>query len=139
MHGSKRVFVGDVARVAQDELKALRAAYGFLLLAYVFMPDHAHFVIVPAGDYTIAQTMRLVKGGIARRVNAVLGQSGKLWQEGFFEYAPRTREQLNAYIEYVHANPVKAGTVNMAESFAYSSADGSCMRDYQAFFEAERE
>jgi REP element-mobilizing transposase RayT len=136
---SERVFVGPVASEAKQELLALREQYGFLLIAYVFMPGHAHFVIVPTGNYSISQTMRLIKGRIARRINNSLNREGRLWQEGFFEYAPRTVEQLNAYIEYVHANPVKAGLSVRAEDYAHSSANGDCMADYESFFENERE
>ncbi|MBI5288705.1 MAG: transposase [Chloroflexi bacterium] len=136
---SKRVFGGQFAQEATRELVALREQYGFLLLAYVFMPDHAHFVIVPTGDFSVSQTMRLIKGRIARRTNGLLNQEGRLWQEGFFEYAPRTIEQLNAYIEYVHANPVKAGLAGRPEDYDHSSASGDCMAHYESFFEAERE
>lgn len=140
VHGHRPVFVGDTGWIATQELKRLRKQYGFLLLSFVFMPDHAHFVIVPAGTHTISSTMRLVKGRVAPTTNRLLNREGKLWQEGFWDEAPRSIERLNAYIDYVHANPTKAGLSAAAESYPFSSAgDADCLADYHAFFDSERE
>ncbi len=136
---SRRVFSGNLAAVAVEQLLSDRERYGFLLPAFVFMPDHAHFVIVPAAPYSISHTMRIVKGSIARRINKATGQRGRLWQEGFFDKAPRTRDDVNTYIDYIHGNSVKAGMVARPEDYAYSSASGRGMSDYQRFFEEERE
>lgn len=136
-HRSPRIFVGRAAEIAVQELSDQRNRSGFLLLAFAFMPDHAHFVVVPHHSSNISGTMRIIKGSIARRVNQHLGTSGPLWQEGFFDRVARTREQLHAYIEYVHQNPVAARLVDDASAYPYSSGDGRCMADYHAFFEEE--
>lgn len=136
-HQSRRVFVGAAARIAVGELRDQHDRRGFLLLAFVFMPDHAHFVVVPSDSSNISGTMRIIKGSIARRINQHLDTSGPIWQEGFFDRVARTREQLHAYIEYVHQNPVAARMVDDASAYPYSSADGRCMADYHAFFEEE--
>src|SRR2546430_2176233 len=99
---SRAVFAGSSAAVALEALLDDRDRYGFLLLAFASMPDHAHFVIVPSGKHTISSTMRIVKGSIARRVNEHLARKGSIWQEGFYDKAARSIEQLNAYIEYTH-------------------------------------
>ena len=118
-HRSRNVFVARGAEVAVAERLTVRARHGFLLTAYAFMPDHAHFVIVPAGGYTISQTMRAVKGAIARRTNAELGTDGAVWQDGFSDDVAFTARKLNTYIEYVHANPVEAGIVKDAATYPY--------------------
>ncbi|MBI5289232.1 MAG: transposase [Chloroflexi bacterium] len=130
---SRRLFVGDAGKAAVGQLLADRDRYGFLLFAYAFMPDHAHFVLVPAEGHTISSTMRIVKGGIARRVNQLTGAKGTIWQEGFYDKVAHTIDQLNAYIEYTHRNPVTAGIVSRERDYALSSAEGSCLRDYQRF------
>jgi REP element-mobilizing transposase RayT len=138
-HEFERIFVGLGAQTAMDELLDLRRKYGFLVPAFVFMADHAHVLIVPAKGFTISQTMRLVKGGIARRVNSVLKREGAVWQDGFRDNAPRSIDELHAYITYIEQNPVRAGlTVNVGE-YPFSSAAGRCESDYQAFFALERE
>ena len=77
--------------------------------------------------------MRVIKDSIAHRVNELRGTSGSVWQEGFFDKMARTMEQLNAYIEYTHNNPVKALMLSRAEDYSFSSANGDCMKDYQEF------
>jgi REP element-mobilizing transposase RayT len=130
--------VADVARHAVQELFAQKMLYGFLVLAFVFMPDHAHFVIVPARGYSIGQTMRAIKGAIARRVNVATAGSGAFWQSGFFDKNPRDIEALNRFVEYTESNPVRAHLTLVAADYAYSSADGSCVGDYHAFLELEQ-
>jgi len=134
---SRPVFRGEIASLAIEQLLADRDRYGFLLPAFVFMPDHAHFVIVPDPSYSISDTMRVIKGSIARCINRS-GGGGPVWQEGFYERAPRTRAELNSYIEYIHHNPVTAGMVERDEDYAYSSARDLSLVDYQRFFEEVR-
>ena len=137
-HESRRVFCGEVAAEAVDELNRIRHEYEFLLLAFAFMPDHAHFVLVPAANSIIGRTMQVIKGRIARRVNVVLGETGSIWQQGFYDRMVRTREQLNTYVEYTHKNPVEAGIVEREEEYEFSSANGSCLADYRRFFDEVR-
>lgn len=119
-------------------LREQRDKYGFLLMAFAFMPDHAHFVIVPAPEHSISQTMRVIKGSIARAVNECRGIEGAVWQTGFFDKNPRNVEELNEFIRYTHDNPVAAKLSSRAEDYAYSSADGGCLDDYRRFFEIEQ-
>lgn len=123
----------EFGEIAVQQLLGDRDRYGFLLLAYVFMPDHAHFVIVPADGHTISSTMRVVKGGIARRLNLAMGIRGSIWQAGFYDKVAHTLGQLNAHIEYTHGNPAAAGLVSRDEHYPFSSEDGSCLADYQRF------
>ena len=138
-HESERVFVGLGASTAMDELFDLRTKYGFLVPAFVFMPDHAHLVIVPQQGFTISQTMCVVKGGIARRVNSELHRDGAIWQDGFRDNAPKSIDELHAFITYTEQNPVRAGLATTATDYLFSSADGRYEADYQAFFALERE
>jgi len=128
-----------MARLAVNELWALKEHYGFRVLAYVFMPDHAHFVIVPAPGYTISQTMRVIKGSIARRVNAAAERAGSVWQDSFRADLPKSLDALNAYIRYIEDNPVAGGLSPTRESYPYSSADGRCIAEYREYLATERE
>jgi REP element-mobilizing transposase RayT len=132
---SRHIFKGRAGDAAAQQLLTDRARYGFKLLAYVFMPDHAHFVVVPNDGFSISQTIRLIKGGISRRLNTINDAKGSIWQEGFFDRVPRTREDLNEMIRYVENNPVKAGLSPLPEAYPLSSAGGSCVGDYRAFIE----
>ncbi|MDP9238098.1 MAG: hypothetical protein M3P30_12015 [Chloroflexota bacterium] len=136
-HQSRGAFVGGAAKIAVQELRDQHDRRGFLLLAFVFMPDHAPFRCRSGGFQQHLRDDAHHKGSIARRINEHLGTSGPLWQEGLFDRVARTREQLHAYIEYVDQDPVAARMVDDASAYPYSSADGRCMADYHAFFEEE--
>jgi REP element-mobilizing transposase RayT len=129
---------GERALIARQLLFEQRATYGFLLLAYVFMPDHAHLVVVPKADFSISQTMRLIKGTVARALNTLEGRSGRVWQDGFRDDIAFDLRQLNTYITYIHANPVRAGLSTKPESYRWSSANGDCQDDYERFFTEDR-
>jgi REP element-mobilizing transposase RayT len=131
-------FVGDVAKSAVEQLLSDSEHYGFKVLAHVFMPDHAHFLLVPAPGRSISDTMRLVKGNIARAVKRSTKVDGAVWQEGFFDRVPRELEDLNACIRYVEANPVKAGLCLMPEAYPHSSAGGDCLAAYRAYLDEVR-
>jgi len=86
----------------------------------------------------MSQTVRLIKSNIARRLNALDGASGAVWQEGFFDRVPRGIDDLNMMIEYIENNPVKARFVNGAGEYEFSSARGDCIDAYRAYLNDER-
>jgi len=128
VRGSRRLFIGEANKAAVETLFAQRERYGLLILAYVFMPDHAHFVLVPNAGYTIEQTMRVIKGSVARVVNGLLGLSGALWQGGFWDKMPRNVGELNRFIAYTEANPDRARLAAVRTS----AGDARCWQDYGA-------
>ena len=135
-HRSRRPFVSaKCGRAAVDALFDLAATYDFKILAFVFMADHAHFVILPGEGRSISAVMRIIKGGIARRINALEGRAGKLWQEGFFDKVPKDLAALNEFIRYVEDNPGAANLVRDAVGYEFSSARGQCLKEYHAFVE----
>jgi REP element-mobilizing transposase RayT len=114
----------------KSALLEMRERYRVLLLAYVFMPDHAHFVLVPAASFDISRTMRVIKGGIARAINRSRGGTGTIWQDGFYDRVATGLQDLNAYITYVHDNPVRSQLVGAAEQYRWSSASSFVELDY---------
>ncbi|MGY4533014.1 REP element-mobilizing transposase RayT [Pseudomonas sp. TE3786] len=75
------------------------------------MPDHLHW-LVELRNCTANQLMRQVKGRSARRVNALLGTTGALWQDGYHDRAIRREQDLLTVARYVVANPLRAGLVS---------------------------
>jgi putative transposase len=55
--------------------------------------------------------MHAIKGSSARKINVLLGRSGPVWQEEFFDHVLRSNESLAEKVEYVCQNPVRAGLV----------------------------
>jgi putative transposase len=119
-----------------QELGALRKDLGFLILAYVVMPDHVHLVIVPGEAVSLPKIMQYVKGRFARRCNSANGVTGKVWQSRYDETLIRDDSSLSARIDYVEANPVVAGIVDEPRAHPFSSA-ASGNGDLEAYFSGE--
>ena len=111
----------EAARFFLETLADVRREQGLKLLAYVVMPDHVHLVLVP-GRYGLGEAMKSLKGRFARHCNQARSESGSLWQDKYHEAIVRSDEQLSAYVDYVHYNPVEAGLCHEPEDWPYTSA-----------------
>jgi len=119
-------------RLSQPEIECLarvvrerRQKYHFLLTAWVFLPDHWHAILFPRFPLTLSRVMEATKVGSTHRVNAGRSECGLLWQPRFFDRAVRTVKEYYEKVEYIHQNPVRAGLVERAEDWPWSS-----VRDY---------
>ena len=75
-----------LARVIDER----RKEHGFLLGAWVFLPDHWHAIIYPAYPLTISTVMESIKGGVTKRINRSRREVGLLMQPRFFDRALRS-------------------------------------------------
>lgn len=93
------------------------------VLAWCLMPNHVHLVAVPAS----ASGLRRAIGEAHRRytcaVNRREGWTGHLWQGRFASFVMDERYMLAA-ARYVELNPVRAGLVERAGDYLWSSARG---------------
>ena len=98
-----------------------RAEHGFLLTAWVFLPDHWHAISYPQHPLTISKVMEAIKDGATKRINRRRREVGMLWQPRFFDRALRTVREYNEKVEYIHLNPVRAGLARRAVEWPWSS------------------
>ena len=106
-----------LARVIDER----RQKHGFLLTAWVFLPDHWHAIFYPRSPLTISRVMESIKDGATKRINHSRRESGVLWQPRFFDRALRTVREYYEKVAYIHRNPVAAGWVSHAEDWPWSS------------------
>jgi putative transposase len=99
-----------------------RDELGFLITAWVFLPNHWHAIVFPRPPVTISTVMKSIKVSAAARVNEMNGGKVPVWQGRFFDRALRTVKAYRETIEYIHWNPVKAGLAKRPENWAWSSA-----------------
>jgi putative transposase len=76
--------------------------------------------------------MQTIKGYTSRALNRDIGRKGRLWQPGFYDRIVRGWPHLLEVIEYIHANPVKAGLVDDPSDYEYSSAHRGVLTDLEA-------
>jgi putative transposase len=107
------------ARLFLETVQHYRQEGRYKLHAFVVMPDHVHLLITPQG-ITIERAVGLIKGGFSHRV----GSAFPVWQKSFTERRMRDAEEFMVRREYIHQNPVRAGMVQYAEDYAFSSAFG---------------
>ncbi len=89
--------------------------------AWCLMSNHAHFVVLPREETSLARTFGEAHRRYTRMVNFREGWRGHLWQERFHSY-PMDERHLLAAVRYVEMNPVNAGLVEKAEDWEWSSA-----------------
>ena len=90
----------------------------------VVMHDHAHAALQPLeispGVYhDLSRILNSLKGVSARRVNQLLGTSGKVWQEESFDRIIRNDFEYDEKMQYMWDNPVRAGLVERSEDYEF--------------------
>jgi putative transposase len=90
----------------------------------VVMPDHAHLLLSPltgadGWNFILPQIMPAIKGASARKINVLLGRSGAIWQEEFFDQVLRSSDTLAEKVDYICQNPVRAGLVKVEGEYRW--------------------
>jgi REP element-mobilizing transposase RayT len=124
---------------ACSALNEARTSCGFLILAYVIMPDHLHVITDGEKKPTIVQ--RFINGIISRRLIDFLKEHdyqsslNKLRHEEYrrghryslWDHHPNVRlltseSMFMQRVHYTHQNPVRLGLVERIEDYRFSSA-----------------
>ena len=95
--------------------------FGAELFGYCLMPNHVHWIVLPQHEAALSRTFGDAHGRYAAYLNTKLGRSGHFWQNRFFSCS-MDEAHLWAALRYVERNPVRAGMVDRASSFRWSSA-----------------
>jgi REP element-mobilizing transposase RayT len=127
--------VKEVTCAAIDEA---RKSAGFLLFAYVIMPDHIH--TITGSERKPSEVLRFINGIVSKRVIDYLKEGG--FQSSLDKLRHAKKERCYSYslwqhennakplfsegvfmqrVNYIHQNPVRAGLVERAEEYRWSS------------------
>ena len=120
--GRQYVLGTDAERCFYLELlrQAVRV-HGLSILGYCLMSSHVHVVVVPRRAEDLAQAWHRVHGRYAAYWNVSHASCGHVWQ-GRFHSCPLDAGQLWAALRYTERNPVRAGMVEEATAWPWSSA-----------------
>ena len=69
------------------------------------MPNHVYLLVCLLDDTDLLKQCRSWKKFTAGKINQVLGQTGRFWQEESFDRLVRLPEQFCAIQEYIRKNP----------------------------------
>jgi REP element-mobilizing transposase RayT len=103
-----------------DSLKWLHGQGKIECLGYTVMPDHLHLVFPLTGNAVLSKVIESFSKFTARRLNTVMGRTGRFWQHGFYERMIRDDEELYNQLRYLHENPVRASFVKTPEDWPLS-------------------
>lgn len=92
------------------------------MLAWVLMPDHAHWLVQMGDHHTLSTVVNRLKSASGRQVNRLLKRQGPLWQKAFHDHALRTEEDLRQVARYMVTNPLRAGLVRQMEDYPFWNA-----------------
>jgi putative transposase len=108
----------------------VKQTHAFRIDAMVILPDHIHAIwTLLEFDSAYSKRRSLIKANFSRKlpVNETISASSNkkgergIWQRRFWEHLIRDENDYNRYVEYIHINPVKHGSVRHCSDWSYSS------------------
>ncbi len=99
------------------ELFALRVS------AYCLLGNHYH-LLVQTPDANLSRCMRHINGVYTQRYNSRHSLDGQLFRGRYKAIVVSQDSYLLQLVRYIHRNPIRAGLVDKAEHYAWSSHKG---------------
>lgn len=95
---------------------------GVRMLAWVLMPDHAHWLIHLDNQDNLSTVVNRLKSSSSRLANRKLDRHGPLWEPGYHDHCLRAEEDLLAIARYIVANPLRAGLAKRVGDYPFWNA-----------------
>lgn len=89
------------------------------MLAWVLMPDHAHWLIELGEAQSLGKLVHGLKAFSAINVNGCMDRRGPAWNRAYHDRALRRDEDILAVARYIIANPLRAGLVSSVGDYPY--------------------
>ena len=74
------------------------------LFDYIIMPNHVHLLLIPSIEYSVEEITHSIKSYTAKRINTILGKTGKIWQRESFDRMLRSFGDYVDKVEYIKHN-----------------------------------
>ena len=110
-------------QLLRQVLHRVKEQYPFIMLGFVFLPDHFHLLIRPTAQSDFSTIMHSLKRNFTQQYKASVGITGSMrfWQKGFWDHIIRDDEDMRRHLDYIHYNPVRHGLVDRPELWPHSS------------------
>ena len=89
------------------------------MLAWVLMPDHAHWLLQLGECDSLSSVVSRLKSASSRCVNLAMGTQGPVWSRAFHDHAIRNDEGVVSAARYIVANPLRAGLVDRLGNYPF--------------------
>jgi putative transposase len=117
-HRQPRFIMPEPKRTFELALERVRRSYDLCIYGYVVMPDHVHLLLSEPEKETLAQALKSLKQGVARRL---LESDQHFWQKRYYDFNVRNHDQFLQKLRYIHRNPVTRGLCETPEDWEWSS------------------
>ena len=122
----RTVFCSDSERIFYLKLLQQRFSRNKIqVLGFVLMGNHVHHILVPKTSEALARAIGRLHYDFARWQHLQRNLLGHFWQNRFFS-CPMDEDHLWEALRYVELNPVRAGLVEHAWDWPWSSAETHC-------------
>jgi len=121
----------------------------YCLHSFCIMPNHVHVLFTPSPselsrsnaitDFAVGEQsdegsplsriMHSLKSYTANRANQILVRTGSFWQSESYDHWVRDASEMERIVDYIRANPVKAGLVAKHEDWFWSSCHDRFLMD----------
>jgi len=90
-------------------------------LVYLFMPDHAHFLLIGKNENSDSLTAMY---RFSKKSGFWLSQNYPRikWQKDFFDHILRKDEDIKKHVRYILENPVRKGLVENWKDYPYKGS-----------------
>ena len=105
-------------RTFEDALERVRLNFRMCVYGYVVMPEHVHLLLSEPQRETLAEAIKSLKQGVARRL---IGDAEHFWQKRYYDFNVRNNRQFVEKLRYIHRNPVRRGLCESAIDWEWSS------------------
>jgi len=89
------------------------------LLAWVLMPDHAHWLLQLGEGERLETSLGRLKAVSARQLNRQPGRRTPVWTAAFHDHALRNEKEVLPAARYIVANPIRAGLVRRVGDYPF--------------------
>lgn len=106
-HGSCVLQRPECGRLVDETLQHFEGQR-LALIASIVMPNHVHALFAQNAEWPLEKILRSWKSFTSRRINALLGCDGGLWQRDYFDRLVRDEKHFANCVRYIRRNPQRA-------------------------------
>lgn len=104
-----------------DLLEESARQFELQIHAYVLMSNHFHLLLTPATQDGLPKMMQALGRSYVRYFNRSQQRTGTLWEGRYKSTLIQSERYLLACMAYIDLNPVRAGLVERAQDYPWSS------------------
>jgi putative transposase len=108
----------DVVDLVLEQIARAAGQYQFAIIAYCFMPDHAHLLIEGRSADSDAKEF-IVRAKQYSGFHHKKARRSRLWQRYGFEHVLQDDELTLVVAKYILENPIRAGLVGRVEDYPF--------------------